>query len=96
MAKAFVDAGANVCIIDLNSAAGLALVEEVGDRLAFVEGNVTVEDTWRKALDTCIELFGGVQILVVRLAFVSLAVSATDASSQLLQNNAGVSRKAVR
>lgn len=65
MAKAFVGAGASVCIIDLNHDAGLALVEELGDRAVFVEGNVTVEETWRNALEKCRKLFGGVQILVV-------------------------------
>lgn len=65
MTRCFLEAGANVCIIDLNREAGLSLVDELGDRAAFVEGNVTVEDTWKNALSTCIDLFGGVQILVV-------------------------------
>jgi NAD(P)-dependent dehydrogenase (short-subunit alcohol dehydrogenase family) len=99
MSRAFLDAGANVCVIDLNREAGLSLVEELGGRLAFVEGNVTVEETWKNALAKCIELFGGVQILIVSRPGVLKDLALGESCSAdffRFQNNAGVSRKSVR
>ncbi|GAA5852714.1 hypothetical protein JCM8547_002599 [Rhodosporidiobolus lusitaniae] len=64
MTRAFVAAGANVCVIDLNREAGVALAKELGKQVVFLEGNVVVEETWTKALALCIERFGSLQILV--------------------------------
>ncbi len=58
------EAGAFVVIADLNKEAGTALASELGDKVQFVETNVTSEDSMRQAVETAASQSGGLRILV--------------------------------
>jgi NAD(P)-dependent dehydrogenase (short-subunit alcohol dehydrogenase family) len=57
-------AGANTVIADLNQEAGTALVQELGPSSAFVPTNVVEEDTVQAAVQTAVERFGGLHVLI--------------------------------
>ncbi len=58
------EAGAFVVIADLNKEASTALASELGDKVQFVETNVTSEDSMRQAVETAASQSGGLRILV--------------------------------
>lgn len=57
-------AGANVVIADLNEEKGNALAAKLGDRAVFVKCNVTSVDDAKAVINTAVEKFGAVHILV--------------------------------
>lgn len=62
--RRFVDVGTKVVIADFNADKGKALAEELGDSVIFVETNVTSEEAVQKAVDTALNEFDGLNILV--------------------------------
>jgi NAD(P)-dependent dehydrogenase (short-subunit alcohol dehydrogenase family) len=56
--------GARVVVFDLNEQRGLALVEELGDSLAFCKTNIAVTEEVEAAVGYAMEKFGGIDILV--------------------------------
>ncbi|NLT25581.1 MAG: glucose 1-dehydrogenase [Microbacteriaceae bacterium] len=63
-ARLFVEEGAKVVITDLNEEAGAALADELGENAVFVRQNVADEAEWQTVVDTAIERFGRVDVLV--------------------------------
>ncbi len=63
-AQTLSQAGANVVIADLNSDAGEALANQLGQSARFVITNVTEEDSMQAAVQTAIEAFGGLHVLI--------------------------------
>lgn len=63
-ARLFVAEGAKVVLTDLNEDAGRALADELGDDAVFVRQNVADEADWAKVVDTTIERFGRIDVLV--------------------------------
>ena len=63
-ARALVDAGAAVVIVDLPNSAGGAAAEELGERSRFVAADVTVEEQVEAAVHTAVSTFGGVHVAV--------------------------------
>jgi len=57
-------AGANVVIADLNEEKGNALAAKLGDRAVFVKCNVTSVDDAKAVINTAVEKFGAVHIMV--------------------------------
>ncbi|HOB12293.1 MAG TPA: 3-hydroxyacyl-CoA dehydrogenase [Syntrophomonadaceae bacterium] len=57
-------AGANVVIADLNEEKGNALAAKLGDKAVFVKCNVTSVDDVKAAVNTAVEKFGALHILV--------------------------------
>lgn len=57
-------AGANVVIADLNEEKGNALVAKLGDKAIFVKCNVTVTEDVVATINTAVEKFGALHILV--------------------------------
>lgn len=57
-------AGANVVIADLNEEKGNALAAQLGDKAVFVKCNVTSTDDVKAAVNTAVEKFGALHILV--------------------------------
>lgn len=55
--------GANVAIFDLNEKAGLAIVERLGDKVAYYNVNVADEESVQTAIDAVVEKFGALHIL---------------------------------
>ncbi|MDQ3963631.1 MAG: 3-hydroxyacyl-CoA dehydrogenase [Actinomycetota bacterium] len=58
------DAGASVVVVDLPSSDGKAVAERLGDRTRFMPADVTAETEVRPAIDTAVNDFGGLHILV--------------------------------
>ncbi|NPV91373.1 MAG: 3-hydroxyacyl-CoA dehydrogenase [Firmicutes bacterium] len=56
--------GARVVIFDINAERGKALVEELGDNLAFCRTNIAAPEEVEAAVGFAVEKFGGINILV--------------------------------
>ncbi|MEU6581488.1 SDR family oxidoreductase [Nocardia sp. NPDC046763] len=63
-ARAFVAEGASVLIGDITDEAGAKLAAELGDTAAYVHLDVTSAADWRAAVDTAVERFGKLDVLV--------------------------------
>jgi NAD(P)-dependent dehydrogenase (short-subunit alcohol dehydrogenase family) len=63
-AKAFVDAGGRVVILDLESSGGDAAAQELGDSALFAAADVTDEGQVRAAVAATVDAFGGVHVNV--------------------------------
>lgn len=62
--ESFVEAGANVIIIDLNDDLGNALEAELGEAVRYVRADVTNEDQVAAAVNTATQAFGGLHVAV--------------------------------
>lgn len=56
--------GASVVAVDINHEAGQQLESELGESVAFLAGDVSLEDTARTAVQTAVERFGRLDALV--------------------------------
>jgi len=56
--------GANVVIADVNAESGQTFCSELGEKAVFAETNVMQTETVQAAVDTVVEKFGGIHILV--------------------------------
>jgi len=56
--------GAKAVIVDLNPEKGTALAGELGDAVRFVETDVTSEEAVQKAVQTALDSFGGLNLVV--------------------------------
>ena len=63
-ARLFVEAGANVVILDLNEEAGLNLEAEFPAQISFVKTDVSSENDVQKAISLAVEKFGNIHIVV--------------------------------
>ena len=63
-ARAFVEAGGKVVIVDLESSNGEAAAKELGDAARFAAADVTDEEQVRTAVATTVDAFGGVHVNV--------------------------------
>ena len=63
-AKALVEAGASVVLVDLESSNGEAAAKELGERARFAPADVTEERQVRTAIATAVEVFGGLHMNV--------------------------------
>lgn len=63
-ARLFADLGARVVVLDLNETAGHALAQEYSGRLLFVKTDVTSETEVQHALDTAVQAFGRIHVVV--------------------------------
>src|SRR5690242_8339772 len=57
-------AGAQVVIADLNKEAGSTLAHELGPSALFVQTNVVEEDAVQETVQSAVETFGGLHILI--------------------------------
>ncbi|MGC5341434.1 SDR family NAD(P)-dependent oxidoreductase [Streptomyces sp. DT171] len=62
--RVFVERGARVVVVDLQQAAGDALVGELGDAVTFIQGDVCERSVADRAVATAVERFGKLDILV--------------------------------
>ena len=63
-ARLFLSQGANVIILDLNETSGKALEQEFPDKLKFVRTDVSDEVDVKLAINSAIETFGSIHIVV--------------------------------
>ncbi|MEZ2458974.1 glucose 1-dehydrogenase [Salinicoccus roseus] len=62
--RRFIEEGAKVVFTDINTSAGEALAEELGDNAVFVKHDVTDADGWKTVVDQAESVFGPVNVLV--------------------------------
>src|SRR5699024_1701065 len=62
--RAFVAEGASVLAVDLDDAAGAALVDELGGSVRFLRADISVQSNARLIIDTAVEEFGRLDVLV--------------------------------
>ena len=62
--RRFIEEGAQVVFTDINTAAGEALAEELGENAVFVKHDVTDADGWKAVVDQAESAFGPVNVLV--------------------------------
>lgn len=72
-ARMLVAEGAKVVIGDILDAEGAALAEEIGDAARYVHLDVTSAEDWKAAVDTALEAFGKLNVLVNNAGIVQLA-----------------------
>lgn len=58
------EAGSKVVIADINAELGAAVAADLGDGVAFVETNITDDDQLDALVQTTVDLYGGIDILV--------------------------------
>jgi 3alpha(or 20beta)-hydroxysteroid dehydrogenase len=72
-AKMLVEQGAKVVIGDILDDEGAALAAELGDAVRYVHLDVTDPDDWKAAVDTAVEAFGKLNVLVNNAGIVQVA-----------------------
>ena len=72
-ARLFVAEGAKVVIGDVLDGEGEVLAKELGDDAVYVHHDVTDEDGWRNVVETALDRFGTVDVLVNNAGVFSLA-----------------------
>ena len=63
-AERLIELGANVVIADVNSEAGQAKADELGERAIFMETNVASEESAQACIDAAVSTFGSIQGVV--------------------------------
>ncbi|WP_374964587.1 SDR family oxidoreductase [Spongiibacter tropicus] len=56
--------GASVVLTDLNEKDGQAVAAQIGEKAIFLKHDVSNEADWQRVVDTAVEKFGGVDVLV--------------------------------
>ncbi len=72
-AKMLVEQGAKVVIGDILDEEGAAMAAELGDAVRYVHLDVTNPDDWKAAVDTAVEAFGKLNVLVNNAGIVQVA-----------------------
>jgi 3alpha(or 20beta)-hydroxysteroid dehydrogenase len=90
-ARRFVAEGAKVVIGDVLEAEGEAVAHDIGDDAVFVTLDVTSEESWREAVASTVDAFGGLHVLVnnagVLGAFTPLVDTTVDNFMRVLSIN---------
>jgi 3alpha(or 20beta)-hydroxysteroid dehydrogenase len=90
-ARRFVAEGAKVVIGDVLDTEGEAVATDLGDEGAFVTLDVTSEENWQEAVDSTVDAFGGLHVLVnnagVLGGFTPLAKTSLDDFMNVLNIN---------
>ena len=63
-AENFIDAGAKVCVFDLNAEAAEQAAKELGENATFAAGDVADEDAVKAAIQKTIDTFGAIHVNV--------------------------------
>ncbi|MBC7488791.1 MAG: SDR family NAD(P)-dependent oxidoreductase [Glaciimonas sp.] len=63
-ARMIIQEDGQVIIADLNQAAGNALAKELGDRVYFIDTDVSSEISFKTSIDTAVTVFGGLHGLI--------------------------------
>lgn len=72
-ARRFVDEGARVLVVDLDAEAGARLARDLGERAAFLAGDVTDKAVADEAVRAAVERFGRLDILLANAGIVRAA-----------------------
>jgi 3alpha(or 20beta)-hydroxysteroid dehydrogenase len=85
MARRFAAEGAKLVLGDVKGEAGREVAAAIGPRARFVDLDVRDEAAWAHAVDTAVETFGGVDILVNNAAVLLLAAIDTTSRADFLR-----------
>jgi 3alpha(or 20beta)-hydroxysteroid dehydrogenase len=77
IAELFVSHGANVLLGDVLDAEGAVVAEKLGPAARYHHLDVRSEELWSDAVDQCVELFGGVDVLVNNAGVIRLGTVST-------------------
>lgn len=88
ISRVFVQRGAKVVVVDLSASAGNALAGDMGDSVAFIEGDVTDPKMAERAVAAAVERFGHLDTVVnnAQASHQAPFVSLTDAQWALALN----------
>lgn len=64
ISRVLVERGASVVAVDINAEAGAQLEADLGDKVAFIQGDVSSTEVAAQAVNTAVERFGGLTGLV--------------------------------
>ena len=64
IAKAIIDAGGQVALLDINAEQGESYAKELGDRALFIKTDISNESNVVSAVDTAAKQFGGINLAV--------------------------------
>ncbi len=64
--------GAKVVITDVNDAGGQAVAAEIGDAAIFVHHDIASEADWKRVIDTTVQRFGRLDVLVNNAAILQI------------------------
>ncbi len=84
-AAAFVEAGAQVMLTDVQVELGLAAAGRLGEKAAFLEHDVRDESRWQQVVQETVERFGGLNVLV-NAAGIALYAGIEDTSLAQFRN----------
>ena len=71
--------GASVVLTDLNEKDGQAVAEQIGEKAIFIRHDVSSEADWQNVVNTAVETFGGLDVLVNNAGMMALG-SVVDCS----------------
>lgn len=61
----FIEEGARVLVVDINASNGQKVADaQPAGTAVFCKADVSSEDDWKKAVETCVSEFGGLDIVV--------------------------------
>ena len=64
IARRFVEEGARVVVGDIDADQGERVAEDIGEAARFVNADVTLDADWKRVVDTALDAFGGIHVLV--------------------------------
>jgi NAD(P)-dependent dehydrogenase (short-subunit alcohol dehydrogenase family) len=89
-ARMFVDEGAKVIVADMQTEAGLALVDELGDAARFAQCNVTIEDEVAAAVDLAVSEFGSLDVMFNNAGIVGSVGRISETSAEAWDNTISI------
>lgn len=81
-ARRFAERGCRVVLSDLQEEAGKQLAEEIGERALFVRTDVTSEADVARAVDTAVERFGALDVMINNAGIVGAVGSIAETSTE--------------
>lgn len=89
-ARMFVKEGARVIVADMQTDAGRALVDELGDAARFAQCNVTLEDEVAAAVDMAVSEFGSLDVMFNNAGIVGSVGRISETSVEAWDNTMSI------
>ncbi|WP_394942985.1 glucose 1-dehydrogenase [uncultured Ilumatobacter sp.] len=89
-ARMFVKEGAKVILADMQTEAGMALADELGDAARFAQCNVMIEDEVAAAVDLAVSEFGSLDVMLNNAGIVGSVGRISETSIQAWDNTMAI------
>lgn len=89
-ARMFANEGAKVIVADMQTDAGMALVDELGDVARFAQCNVTIEDEVAAAVDLAVSEFGSLDVMFNNAGIVGSVGRISETSVEAWDNTVSI------